>query len=63
MIELANEIARAAVHPLTEPTGWQAFAYGLLGLKTLRKAVNSARSIVNNEPADTADTSDDNTNE
>lgn len=57
MIEIANDIVRAAVHPLTEPTGWQAFAYGLLGLKMVRKSVKTARSIVpSGGAANTADT-------
>lgn len=40
---MIQDIITAAAAPFLEQVGWQGFAYGLLGLKTLRKMFNFAR--------------------
>lgn len=45
------EIISAAVAPFTDPTGWQAFAYGLLGVETIKQSVRKIIKLreANNE--------------
>lgn len=43
---MIQEITQAAVEPLTKPIGWQAFAYGLLGLKSIKKTITTIKGFV-----------------
>lgn len=43
--ELIAEIANSGLAPFTSQVGWQGFAYGLLGLKTIRRVVRTARDL------------------
>lgn len=46
-IEAATaQIANAVLAPLYDPVGVQGLAYGLLGLKTIRKVLDFAREYV-----------------
>jgi hypothetical protein len=38
-----DAIVGAATAPLMDPVGWQGLAYGLLGLRTVRKLIDFAR--------------------
>lgn len=42
---MIQDILNAALAPLMEPTGWQAFAYGLLGIKTISRTVSTIKSV------------------
>lgn len=46
------DIIIAAVEPLTKTIGWHGFAYGLLGLKTIRKMMNTAANMARGETFD-----------
>jgi len=54
MITLA-EITNAMLAPFAEQIGMQGFAYGLLGLKTLRKVFAFARERVEGGETNTQD--------
>lgn len=40
---MIEQITQAAAAPFLEQVGWQGFAYGLLGLKTVKKMIRFAR--------------------
>lgn len=42
---MIQELVQAGLAPFLSEVGWQGFAYGLLGLKTIKKTVRTARSI------------------
>jgi hypothetical protein len=43
---MIDAIFDAAMAPFTSQVGWQGFAYGLLGLKTLRRVFDWARDTL-----------------
>lgn len=43
---MIDQIMNAALAPFLEQVGWQGFAYGLLGLKTTKKMIEWARSLL-----------------
>lgn len=40
---MIEQITQAAAAPFLEQVGWQGFAYGLLGLKTVKKMITYVR--------------------
>lgn len=42
---MIQEITSAALAPLMEPQGWQAFAYGLLGVKTISRTIQMIKDF------------------
>lgn len=51
MVDITT-IINAALAPLSEPTGWQGLAYGLLGLKTTKRMFHWARGLGRRKLAD-----------
>lgn len=49
---MVAEVINAAIAPLTEPAGWQAFAYGLLGVKTISRTIDTIKQIRNGNTGD-----------
>lgn len=43
---MIESILESAFAPFLSQTGWQGFAYGLLGLKMVRKMIHTVRSTV-----------------
>lgn len=39
------EITEAALAPFLQQVGWQGFAYGLLGLKTIKKSIRTIKNM------------------
>lgn len=49
---MLDAITEAAAAPFLSQVGWQGFAYGLLGLKTVRKMVSAVRESISGETSD-----------
>lgn len=49
---MIEEIFAAGLAPFLSKIGWQGFAYGLLGLKTLRKVFDMVKGLVNEDVED-----------
>lgn len=43
---MIENLTDAALAPLYEPLGWQGFAYGLLGLRTIKRVIDWGRGLV-----------------
>jgi hypothetical protein len=46
---MIEQITNAALAPFLEQVGWQGFAYGLLGLKTLKRAYSTVKEMASGE--------------
>lgn len=44
---MIGEVIDSFAAPFVSQVGWQGFAYGLLGLKTLRKVISAVRGYFN----------------
>jgi hypothetical protein len=42
---MIEQITNAALAPFLEQVGWQGFAYGLLGLKTIKRAYSQVKAM------------------
>lgn len=55
---MIDAITESALAPFLNQVGWQGFAYGLLGLKTVRKMIEMVRESISGNDEEEEDNND-----